>query len=250
MPKFSIITVAYNSAKTIRQTIESVLGQTYTDLEYIIVDGLSGDGTAAIAREYAPGFADKGMPYRVISEKDSGIFDAMNKGIRLASGELVGLINSDDWYEPYALETVTRAYETVPFDVFYASLRLHIRDRTLIKRSKWDRLPSTRNWNHPTTFIRKSVYEVHKYACKNDYDDWDLMLRLRKQGYCFVIGEEVLANFRYGGLSTKKDITRIPKRIADRYEIYRANGYSRLYWLECVAVELAKYIISQGSCGF
>jgi len=244
MPKFSIVTVAYNSAGTIRQTIESLLGQTYDDFEYIIVDGLSTDGTVDIVRSYAQSFADKKVPYRVISEKDTGIYDAMNKGIRMAAGELIGLINSDDWYEPQALATVSKAYETTPFDVYYTNLRIHVRGMTVIKSSKLDTFPSTRHWNHPTTFIRKSVYDRHLYACERFYADWDLVLRLRKAGYRFVVGQEILANFRYGGISTEKDFRNALKRIAARYDAYRANGYSRLYLFECIAMETAKYLIS------
>ena len=101
----SIITVAYNSEKCIRKAIESVLNQTYPHIEYTIVDGLSKDNTVAVAKEYEEKFQEKGYTYRIVSEKDNGIYDAMNKGIRMATGELIGMINSDDWYEPIAVET-------------------------------------------------------------------------------------------------------------------------------------------------
>ncbi len=93
--KISIITVTYNSAFTLRDTIESVLAQTYQDIEYIIVDGLSKDNTMEIVREYEPQFNGR---MRYVSEKDNGLYDAMNKGIKIATGEVVGIINSDDFY--------------------------------------------------------------------------------------------------------------------------------------------------------
>lgn len=93
--KLSIITVTYNSEKTLRDTIESVLSQTYTDYEYIIVDGASKDNTINIVKEYEPKFEGR---MRWISEPDKGIYDAMNKGIKMSTGDVVGIINSDDFY--------------------------------------------------------------------------------------------------------------------------------------------------------
>ena len=97
----SIITVCYNSAGTIRQTFESVLQQDFNDYEYIVVDGASTDGTLGIIQEYLPKFNGK---MRYVSEKDNGIYDAMNKGIRMAQGEVIGLVNSDDFYEKNAFD--------------------------------------------------------------------------------------------------------------------------------------------------
>ena len=100
---FSIITVCYNSEKTIRRTIESVLNQTCQDYEYIIVDGKSTDKTLDIVKEYEARFADK---LKYISEPDTGIYNAMNKGIALSDGSIIGIVNSDDWLQPDALEIV------------------------------------------------------------------------------------------------------------------------------------------------
>ncbi|MBQ7482227.1 MAG: glycosyltransferase, partial [Lachnospiraceae bacterium] len=105
-PSVSIITVTYNSGATLKRTIESVLAQTAAPREYIIVDGCSTDDTLSIAESFRETFDEKGISYSVISEPDNGIYDAMNKGIRLAMGDIIGMINSDDWYEPCAVETV------------------------------------------------------------------------------------------------------------------------------------------------
>ena len=96
--KLSLITVTYNSGLTIRDTIQSVLSQTYTDIEYIIVDGASKDNTVEIIKEYECAFGNK---LKWISEPDKGLYDAMNKGIQMATGEVVGIINSDDFFTSY-----------------------------------------------------------------------------------------------------------------------------------------------------
>ena len=93
--KISLITTTYNSSATLRDTMESVLSQTYTDVEYIVVDGASSDGTVEIIKEYEPRFGGR---MRWISEKDKGLYDAMNKGIGMATGDIVGILNSDDFF--------------------------------------------------------------------------------------------------------------------------------------------------------
>ncbi len=242
----SIITVCYNSEKTVRGAIESVLGQTYPEIEYIIVDGASKDNTVAVAREYEEKFREKGYTYRIVSEKDNGIYDAMNKGIRMATGELVGMINSDDWYEPIAVETAVAAYAEQPYDLFYADINLIKADGTVVvKRSSMDRFPTSRHWNHPTTFIPKAAYnEMGLYKAQGIYDDFDLILRFRRAGKRVTIKNVVLANFRTGGISNDKSLKKCWRRYKDRYRCYRSNGYSRLYFVECLAMEAAKMILS------
>ena len=120
MTKVSIITVCYNSSMTIRRTFDSVLNQTYADIEYIVVDGASTDGTIEIIKEYEPLFEGR-MCW--ISEKDNGIYDAMNKGISMAEGELIGIINSDDYYEPDAVECMVNAMTNDKYQILYGSMR-------------------------------------------------------------------------------------------------------------------------------
>ena len=107
----SIITVCYNSEATIRRTIESVLGQTSSDFEYLAIDGASADRTLSILQEYRHRFEKRGISYRIYSERDEGIYDAMDKGIAKSRGEIIGIVNSDDWYEPDAVDTVLRIKE-------------------------------------------------------------------------------------------------------------------------------------------
>ena len=123
--KISLITVTYNSSRTLRDTIVSVLAQTYQDIEYIIIDGLSEDNTIEIIKEYEPQFEGR---IRWVSEKDTGLYDAMNKGFRMATGEIIGIINSDDLIaETTAIEKIVRCFES-PF-LFVAQCLLNRLDR-------------------------------------------------------------------------------------------------------------------------
>ncbi len=245
-PLVSIVTVSYNSEKTIRRTIESVLNQTYTNIEYRIVDGLSSDNTVAIAHEYDEAFKEKGMTYIITSEKDNGIYDAMNKGIEDATGELIGIINSDDCYKADAVETAVLYYNKTGFDYFYADINLVKEDGTvIIKHSRKDRFPTSRHWNHPTSFVTKETYEeLGTFKCEGIHDDFEFFLRVRKAGKKLVVVNQVLADFNTGGVSNDKSFEKCKKRVFDRYRCYTENGYSFLYFWECVAIEAAKYILS------
>ena len=242
----SIVTVCYNSESTVRATIESVLAQTYGEIEYLIIDGASKDNTVAIAEEYKEKFAEKGYQYRIVSEKDNGIYDAMNKGINMATGELVGIINSDDWYEPIAVETAVNTYNEEPYDLFYADINLiKANGKTMVKKSKKDRFPTSRHWNHPTSFVTKKTYEeLGAFRCEGIHDDFDLFLRIRRAKKKIVIKNVVLANFRTGGASNDKTFKKCVRRCKDRYRCYRNNKYSFLYFFECAAIEAAKFILS------
>ena len=245
-PLVSIITVTMNSARTVATTIESVLDQTYKNIEYLIIDGDSTDDTVKIAESYSEKFAERGIAYRIISEPDNGIYDAMNKGIDRSTGDLVGIINSDDWYEVNAVERMVDTYRETHFDMFYADLRI-VREQKnglfsemMIKHSALRSPVVSRDWNHPTTFVTREIYDRYRYKQKSIHDDWDLVLRIRNDGCRIAILNEVLANFRYGGISNKKSIKSSIKRGRERYNIYRENGYSRLYLFECIWVELIK----------
>ena len=211
----SIVTPSFNSEKTIYTTIESILKQTYTEIEYIIIDGGSTDRTLEIAESCREALEKRRIRYYIISEPDRGIYDAMNKGIRMAKGELIGIINSDDWYEENALQRVAEVYEKNPFDMFYADLRIWQEDvngnlkEKMIKHSRLRKLAVSRDWNHPTTFITKEVYQKFQYKLESVHDDWDLVLRIRKAGLKIVILNEVLADFRMGGASNEKNLKNV-----------------------------------------
>lgn len=242
--KFSIITICFNSEAVIRKTIESVLSQDYAgSVEYLIIDGASTDKTVEIAEEYREQFIAKGYKYIIYSEPDNGIYDAMNKGIEKSTGDVIGIINSGDWYEPMALSMVA---DSMPFDMFYADINLvKSNGEVIVKHSKKDNIITSRHWNHPTSFVKKKIYkELGGYRCDGIHDDFEFFLRVKKTNIDIVIKNRVLANFMTGGESNQKSLKKSIQRINDRYNAYRINGYSRLYIIECVLIEIAKALIS------
>lgn len=252
--KISIITVAYNSEKTIGNAIESVLGQSIfrknivqdrDRLEYLVIDGASKDGTVQTAEGYRSAFEAAGVEYRILSEPDNGIYDAMNKGIRLATGDIIGILNSDDWYEPDALETVLHTFRTKACDLMFADIKMHRADgSTFIKKARLGRFETSRHWNHPTTFVKAQLYKQYPFRNLGIHDDYGFYLQMRKLGVSIVTVDKVLADFCMGGASNHKDLKAAGKRIRDRYlYCYRINGYSRWYLAECVAIEAAKLIL-------
>lgn len=242
--KIAIITVAYNSEKTIARTIESVLAQTYTEVEYWIVDGQSSDATVKIAQSYRSALEGRGFSYHVISEPDGGIYDAMNKGIQKAEGDIIGLLNSDDTYEPDTLQTVAETFQRQSCELLFGNIRMHRQDgSTFVKKAKLGHYETSRHWNHPTTFVKASVYKANPFRNLGIHDDYGFYLQMRRQGRKIVVVDKVLANFYMGGASNRKDLGAARRRIMDRYRYcYRINGYSRLYFLECVAMEMVKLL--------
>ena len=116
----SVVTVCYNADKTISNTIKSVLEQNFSDYEYIIVDGASKDNTLNIVEGFRSGFEDKGISFKVVSEKDNGIYDAMNKGAKLCSGEWILFLNADDSFaDPDVLKDLFTGKDYVGYDIVY-----------------------------------------------------------------------------------------------------------------------------------
>lgn len=204
-PMFSIITVCFNSEKWIRDTLESMLWQTFTDYEYIIVDGASTDHTIEIIESYRNKFGKK---LAVISEPDKGIYDAMNKGIRKASGSVVGILNSDDYFEPKTLEIVNREYEPEkPYQILYGMINIVDQDKTL-RKVFWGshHFIHEQPLAHPACFITKKLYkEKGLYSLSYRYSsDYDFLLRMSKDSeVIFKPIFEVLSNFREGGNSER-----------------------------------------------
>ena len=162
----------------------------------------------------------------------------------MAKGELVGIINSDDWYESDALETVAKAYMEAPFDLFYADIRMVLPDgKSFVKHSRNRKYATSRDWNHPTTFITKDMYNRYSYRTDTIHDDYDLILRLKHDGARVRVVNRVIANFRMNGMSHRRSVAAALASIRIKYGIYRRNGYSRLYLFECLIVEAGKLII-------
>lgn len=203
--KISIITVCLNSESTIKQTIESVVKQKDKNVEYIIVDGNSTDRTLEIINKY------KSRIDIIVSEPDCGIYDAMNKGIFLARGDIIGIINSDDWYEQGIFQKIQKCFNDSDADVVYGKMNLISKNGntkllipTNIKKLRYEmEIP------HSTAFVKKIVYEKYglfslEYKIAADYE---LMLRYYSKGIKFVYLNELLANFRLGGISNKDSKT-------------------------------------------
>lgn len=240
---FSIVTVTYNAEKVVRKTIESVLRQEYAPYEYYIVDGASADQTLAIADEYKDAFAQKGIKYKIISEKDTGIYNAMNKGIKLAKGDFVSFLNAGDWYELDALKNVNDLYSEEFFELTYGGLHYINPNGTVTnKMSKMDSFPiSSRHWNHPSMFLKREIYEKYGFdEYFRAYADFNLYLKLRKDGTKIRVIDKVITNFVADGVSTDTNLRNVLSRSKEKYEAYRKSGFSRIYWIESYGWELFK----------
>jgi glycosyltransferase involved in cell wall biosynthesis len=223
-PLISIITVVYNGAATLERTVLSVVSQTYKNIEYIIIDGGSTDGTIDIIKKYEEHLACW------VSEPDKGIYDAMNKGINKAKGEIIGLINSDDWYEERAMETVANIYNQNKNHVILGLVRVNHgnnNNKTYVYGYSGENLPETMI-AHPGAFVPKAIYNL--YGTYNpDYkysSDYDFFIRLKKCGVKFVFTEKILTNFSYGGISysssSKKETlkVRMKHNLISRFEYF------------------------------
>lgn len=205
--KISIITVVWNNHKTIKQAINSVLNQTYQEIEYIIIDGKSFDGTVSIINSYGDKIS------KFISEPDKGLYDAMNKGIAIATGDIIGILNSDDFYENNnIIQNIVDEFQTKKVDIIYGDV-VYVNPNNLKKivryydSSKFDPLKFAYGWMpaHPSVFIKKHIYE--KYGLfRTDLkvaSDFDILARLiysNNVNYSYV--NKVFVRMRTGGISS------------------------------------------------
>lgn len=241
----SIITVSFNGEDTIARTIESVLGQTYQNIEYILIDGASTDRTVEIAESFRARFGEKNMPFTVISEPDKGMYDALNKGTRAAHGELVGQINSDDWYEPDAVETMVNLYKEKNYDVAWGSIEIVKISGNIVKHAKIGKLWTTTHWCHPGMFSKREILLEYPYALESMYDDFDYITAVHKAGKNIVTIDHLISHFTFGrgGQSTKRSFKEAKRRVSITYGIYRKYGMSRLYWFHRWIVEMYKLVV-------
>ena len=224
--KISIITVSFNSVETIRDTIKSIISQDYENIEYILIDAGSTDGTLDIIKEY------EGYINYFSSEEDDGIYDGMNKGISVASGEVVGILNSDDFYpNSYIVSNVARTFEKRNCDAVYGDLvyvKFYDTDKIVrywqsgnysVKKIKngW-MLP------HPTFFVKREMYEKYGYYNTElkSAADYEMILKLLyKQNINVFYIPMNLVKMRMGGKSNASIMNRI-----------RANKEDGLAWTE------------------
>lgn len=241
--KFTVVTVMFNAEKVLRKTIDSVLTQECMPYEYLIFDGLSTDDSVQIANEYADAFEAKGVVFHVVSEKDTGIYNAMNKGISAATGDFISFLNAGDWYEKDALKNIRDFYMEKSFDLTYGGLHyVHPNGTVKDKMSRLDTFPiSSRNWNHPSMFLKREIYQKYGFDEKfRAYADFDLYLKLRKEKVSVRVIDKVITSFVADGVSTNTNFGMVFKRAEEKYRAYRHNGYSVVYWIESYGWELVK----------
>jgi glycosyltransferase involved in cell wall biosynthesis len=233
--KISVITPTRNSAATIRDTLGSILAQKHPEIEHLVIDGQSTDGTVDIVRRHSP-FT------HCVSEPDTGMYDAINKGIRLARGEVVGVLNADDsYYDESALARVADVFQREQCDAVYGDLiYADARDPTIVRRYwragaykpgafKWGWMPP-----HPTFFLKRSLYEKHgvyhlEFKMAADYE---LMLRyIHKHRIAPAYIPAVLVKMRTGGVSNRSWANRLQANADDR-KAWTLNGL-RPYWFTC-----------------
>jgi glycosyltransferase involved in cell wall biosynthesis len=238
--KISIITATYNASATIRNCLDCVQSQTEA-VEHILIDGMSEDSTLTIINEYSSSLA------HIISEPDQGIYDAMNKGLKIAAGEIIGILNADDFYPASeTLAKVINVFENPQIDACYGDL-------LYVNGANSDKI--VRNWRsgsfslekfywgwmppHPTFFVRRSVYE--KYGLFNtdlgSAADYEIMLRfLVKHGIQTVYIPEVLVKMRTGGVSNASVQNRLAANKMDRkaWKVNELRPYPWTLWMKPV----------------
>ena len=233
--KISVITVSYNSEATIEEAIKSVLSQTHADIEYIVVDGCSTDETVNIIGQY------KDRIDRFVSEPDRGIYDAMNRGIQLATGDIVGMLNSDDVFEDRCvLADIARPFEADPETEIVFGDVAQVRRKDLTKIVRYYRSSHFRRWKlrygwmppHPSTFVRKSVYDTYghyrlRFQIAADYEMFVRWLLVHRLTFSHI--DRVLVRMRRGGISTGgfRNSVLLNREIVDAC---RSNGvYTNLF---------------------
>lgn len=226
--KISIITAVLNCKHTIEQTILSILAQKYKNIEHIIIDGCSTDGTLEIIGRYEHSIA------KILSEPDKGIYDALNKGISLSLGEIIGVLHADDLYaHDEVLKTVVDVFEKQNVDSCYGDLQyVHKDDPNKVirhwKSSEYCHGKFKSGWMppHPTFFVRRWVYEKYGYF-NTDFRiaaDYELMLRLlEKHRISTYYIPEVLIRMRFGGASNRSLKNMLIKSSED-YRAWKINN--------------------------
>lgn len=234
--KISIITVVYNNEKTITQAMQSVLSQTYNDIEYVIIDGSSKDNTVNLINNYK-----ENLGY-FISEKDSGLYDAMNKGIRACTGDVIGILNSDDLYQDSTvIASVMEQFIADPeLDILYADLVYVKRDDTnkVVRRwrtkSYYDSFFENANVPpHPALFVKNKVYEKvgmfdlqYKLAA-----DYELMLRMfKKHQFKSKYFKKLVIKMRLGG-ATNQSFANIVSQNKEVLKAWKNNGLQAPFYL-------------------
>jgi len=230
LPLVSIVTVVYNGESYIKDTIKSVLSQTYQNIEYIIIDGGSTDGTVNIIESF-----DKQIGYWV-SEPDRGIYHAMNKGIKASTGDIIGIINADDWYEKDAVESTINVFLQSDCDIVYADAYFIDPSSTSERkiRTNHENLHYKMSVFHPSVFIRSKLYDESE--CYDESlrisSDYKLLREFYSNDSVFCKNNNRVANMRIGGASAAWKIASFETfQVQKKYSVVIATG---LYTLRSV----------------
>jgi glycosyltransferase len=233
--KISVITICYNSAHSIGDAIQSVLAQTYPNVEYIVVDGKSKDTTVEVIKSFGSGIS------KFVSEPDKGIYDALNKGIKMATGDVIGFMHSDDLYANNQILTkVAALFEKEKTDSVYGDLEYVYKDDTSKVLRYWksgvfslSKLKMGWMPPHPTFYVRREVYE--KYGLFNTNlkisADYDTMLRfLGKHRITTAYLPEVMVRMRVGGASNRS-LKNIIRKSKEDYQAIKDNSFGSVFTL-------------------
>ena len=205
-PKISIITATYNSAATVQHTLQSIATQTYSNIEHIVVDGLSSDNTVAIAKQFAT--------VKIICEKDNGLYDAINKGIKASTGAIVGILNSDDFFPNNTIvQSIANAFNQHNVDAVYGDIafvkpnniqkivRLYSSNNFKPSKFKYGYMPA-----HPSFYVKKECFDKYGYY-QIDYKiaaDYELLMRMMyTHNISTTYINQVLVHMRTGGVSNQ-----------------------------------------------
>lgn len=237
--KISIITATYNSGKTIGDTICSVLRQTYPEIEHIIIDGNSKDDTMEIVREFEPRYKGR---LKYISEPDKGIYDAMNKGIQMATGEVIGILNSDDFYtNDYVLDVIATRLKDKNVDAVFGDIHF-VDDEELSKCVRYYSSRTFRPWMmklgfqpaHPSFYCRKAIYDRYGlfdtgFRVAADFEHLLRLIYIHRINISYIPLDCV--TMRTGGASTS-GIKSHMSILSDHLKAYRKNGINSNVFLD------------------
>ena len=251
--KISIITITYNSAATLPRALESVRSQTYGDIEHIIIDGASTDGTKELIINYQLSIINSQSPkVRWISEPDNGIYNALNKGIAMATGDVIGFLHSDDvLYSPDSIGQIAAAFESSGADVVYGDLEYRHGDKVVRRwRSNAFRRGDLKyGWMppHPTVYVRREVYRQ-----VGPYDEWfrisadyDMILRIFTAGYKTRYIPQVLVAMETGGASNRDAKARLSKTQEDYFVLKKNHVGAGLLTVACKQLRKIRQFLRQ-----
>lgn len=238
-PLVSVITVVLNGETHLEQAFNSVFDQSYANIEYIVIDGCSTDKTIDIIKQN-----ENKIDYW-LSEKDKGLYFAMNKGISLAKGDIIGILNADDFYATDTVKNVVDSYLHTNAAIFHGDILLITKDQRVRMKpdiTKMDQQPSV---FHPTCFVKKSVYNTigvfdTQYKISSDYD---FLLRCIRNNYTFSYVPEVLSNFRPGGMSASCGSNLEGYKIM---KVHKTGYHQQVAWraVKCYAKTFIKKLIN------